>query len=463
MSPSPTHLVLIPSYNSGPRLASTVLEALGHWSPVWVVVDGSTDGSADKVSAWAADDARLRVIAREKNGGKGAAVATGVDEALKAGFTHVLTMDSDGQHSADHIEEFMRASASRPEALVLGRPTFGPEAPPARIHGRKLSVALARLEILGSGIDDPLFGFRVYPASAFQSAFASTRHARRFDFDHEIAVRMFWAGTPTLNLAAPCQYLPKSEGGVSHFNYLRDNMILIWLNVRLISQLILGKWLTVRRLRRAMMLALVLAVRCAAADGPPPVSTAGLIADPARDPAWTDLFSRLSPNRNREAGFEERRYFPFRKTPVVLTGELRMAAGRGLSLAYLTPTPRTVIVDDQGLLIRSPDGRDIAAPNGDRFREFADVLVEIIRFDLPRVARDFELRGDRQGPAWTLTLSPRSPALAAQFQTIVIAGAASRLSRIDLIRSAKERIEVLIGQTSDGVVFPAETLARYFR
>src|SRR4051812_719719 len=95
--PSATHLVLIPSYNTGPRLTPTVREALAQWSPVWVVIDGSTDGSSEEIRRLAATDPRLRVLVREQNGGKGAAVATGVHEALAAGFTHVLTMDSDGQ------------------------------------------------------------------------------------------------------------------------------------------------------------------------------------------------------------------------------------------------------------------------------------------------------------------------------------------------------------------------------
>ena len=242
MIPSSTHLVLIPSYNAGPRLAATVNAALAQWSPVWVVVDGSTDGSDAPVRALAERDARVRVLVRANNGGKGAAVATGVDAARLAGFTHVLTMDSDGQHPADHITRFMAASQAAPDALVLGRPIFGPEVPLERLHGRKLSVALARLEILGAGIDDPLFGFRVYPAAALQRVFAATRRARGFDFDPEAAVRLVWAGVPTVNLPAPCRYLARSEGGVSHFHYGRDNLKLIWLHTRLLSQLFLWRW-----------------------------------------------------------------------------------------------------------------------------------------------------------------------------------------------------------------------------
>lgn len=252
MTPSSaTHLVLIPSYNTGgPLLASTIAGALARWSPVWVVIDGSTDDSPGAAGSLARHDPRIRVIVRERNGGKGAAIATGVAAALAAGFTHVLTMDADGQHPADHIPSFMAASLANPAALVLGRPLFGPEVPLERLHGRKLSVGLAHFEILGHGIDDPLFGFRVYPAAALLAALAATRRARGFDFDPEVAVRLYWSGVPTINLPAPCRYLAKNEGGVSHFHYLRDNLKLVWLHTRLITQLLLWRWPWVLRCRR---------------------------------------------------------------------------------------------------------------------------------------------------------------------------------------------------------------------
>lgn len=251
MSRSATHLVLIPSYNSGSRLLPTVQEALRHWQPVWVVVDGSTDESFRPVMDLCASEPGLRVMLRESNGGKGAAVLTGAEAALASGFTHVLVMDSDGQHPADHIEPFMQASLAKPEAVVLGVPVFGPEVPLERLHGRKLSVGLVRLETLGGGVDDPLFGFRVYPAAPLVRALRETRNARGFDFDPEVAIRLFWNGVPTLNLPAPCRYLSKTEGGVSHFHYIRDNVKMVWLHTRILLQLLLWKWPSARRAQRA--------------------------------------------------------------------------------------------------------------------------------------------------------------------------------------------------------------------
>ena len=55
-TPSNTHIVLIPSYNPGSKLLGTVRDALSQWNPVWVVVDGSTDGSDRTLTALAANE-----------------------------------------------------------------------------------------------------------------------------------------------------------------------------------------------------------------------------------------------------------------------------------------------------------------------------------------------------------------------------------------------------------------------
>ena len=232
-SASRTHLVLIPSYNPGPKVYETVLAARAQWTPVWVVVDGSTDDSAQGLKRMAADDDGLNVIVLPANAGKGAAVLHGLDLAAAQGFTHVLTMDSDGQHPAQLIPDFMAASAAQPAAMVLGVPVFAADAPRLRVNGRKVSNWWANLETLWAGIGDSLFGFRVYPIEPLRRVMLGQRWMRRFDFDPEAVVRMCWRGVKPVNLPATVRYFRPDEGGVSHFNYLRDNLLLTWMHSRL--------------------------------------------------------------------------------------------------------------------------------------------------------------------------------------------------------------------------------------
>ncbi len=230
---STTHLVLIPSYNPGPKVLETVRAARAQWNPVWVVVDGSTDGTSEQLQALAAQDDGLKVIVLPQNRGKGAAVLAGITQAAALGFTHALTMDSDGQHPADLIPTFMVASQAEPQKMVLGKPVFGPEAPALRVNGRKVSNGWANLETLWMGIGDSLYGFRVYPIAPLMKIMRRNRFMRRFDFDPEAVVRLCWAGVYPRNIDAPVRYLSAEEGGVSHFKYLRDNTLLTWMHTRL--------------------------------------------------------------------------------------------------------------------------------------------------------------------------------------------------------------------------------------
>ncbi len=251
MTASTTHLVLIPSYNTGATVYATVRAARAQWNPVWVVTDGSTDGTPDGLRAMAKADPGLRVFSLPANAGKGSAVLHGLQAARDAGFTHALIMDSDGQHPADLIPAFMQASLERPEAMVLGRPVFDASAPLLRVRGRRVSNWWTNLETLGAGIDDSLYGFRVYPIAPLVEIMRGQTWMRRFDFDTEAVVRLAWGGVTPVNIPAPVKYLRADEGGVSHFRYGRDNALLTWMHLRLLLGFALRlPVLVVRRLAR---------------------------------------------------------------------------------------------------------------------------------------------------------------------------------------------------------------------
>jgi glycosyltransferase involved in cell wall biosynthesis len=252
MTPSSTHSVLLPSYNSGPMLARVVAEVAQRWLPVWVVIDASTDGSERALEPLLRENPHLRCLVLEKNSGKGGAVLAGMRAARVAGFTHALVMDADGQHSVEAVAPFLQRSMREPDAMILGTPIFGEDAPAERVKGRRVGNWWTNLATLWGGIDDSLFGFRVYPIRETVEILGTIRTARRFDFDTEIAVRLYWRGVRPINLPTPVRYPAREAGGVTHFRYLRDNLLLVATHTRLFfGMLVRLPWLLARRRRFA--------------------------------------------------------------------------------------------------------------------------------------------------------------------------------------------------------------------
>ncbi len=248
VSSNGSRLVVLPSYNSGPLLAQTARAVLEHWKPVWIVLDGSTDCSVAEAHDLSRQSKDVRLFALSHNQGKGGATLVAMRAALEEGYSHVLVADADGQHPADRIASFMEISTRHPEAMILGVPVFGPDAPSERVKGRRIGNWFANLETLWGGVHDSLFGFRLYPLKPTVGIMESIGTARRFDFDTELVVRLFWAGVRPINQSVPVHYPPRSAGGVSHFKYVRDNLLLAGTHARL-CLLLLPRFGTVWRLR----------------------------------------------------------------------------------------------------------------------------------------------------------------------------------------------------------------------
>lgn len=231
---------LVPTFDN-PLTVRRVVEGLRrHLSEVLVVDDGSGAPGRRAVEALARDGL-ARVVRRERNGGKGAAVKTGFAEARRLGFSHALQVDADGQHDLDDVPRFLDAARTRPDALVLGSPVFDASQPRGRAAARRISVFWVAVETGGRVITDPQCGFRVYPLEA---ALAARARGDRMEFDQELPVRMVWRGTPVLNLPTRVRYLRAEEGGVSHFRLVRDNARITALHTRLVLE---GAWRALRR------------------------------------------------------------------------------------------------------------------------------------------------------------------------------------------------------------------------
>ena len=468
MPASTTHLVILPAYNPGPRLRETVAAVLRVWQPVLVVDDGSTDGSIDALPTLAQADSGLHVIRLAANSGTGAAILAGAEWARARGFTHGLAMDADGQHPAESIGAFMAAAQARPEALILGRPIFPTNTPAERRHGRKISIGLVRLELLGRAVDDPLFGFRVYPLAPLLDVLGARRGGRRYDFDTEAAVRLCWAGVPPCNLPAPVRYFSPAEGGVSHFRYGRDNLTLAWMHTRLIAELILRRWPALAAHRRrwqasrlSLAVATALALLPLRGAGPDPLVNAAHQVRPD-DPAWTRLADAIAHQPDLASTFTESRSFSFKKDPVVLHGEVRVSPARGLSLHYTGPDERIVILDGQGVLVRAAQGQS-APPDDPRAGAVNEALLHILRFDFAALVKDFELYGESADGRWTLVLVPRSSPQRHAFARITVSGEGEVVRRIELRHSERQRIEIAIDPPRPTAPFTPDEVRAYFR
>ena len=220
---------LVPTYDNPDTVATVVAALRAHLETVIVVDDGSGPEGRAAVAALG-ERGEAVAVHRAQNGGKGAAVKTGLEEAHRRGFSHALQIDADGQHDVADIPTLLAAARARPDALILGAPRFDDTAPRGRRVARKITMFWVHLETGGRVIDDAMCGFRVYPVEA--SLAVSTR-GDMMDFDPEIAVRLHWAGLPIVNVPTQVRYFSEDEGGVSHFRLFTDNVRISWMHTRL--------------------------------------------------------------------------------------------------------------------------------------------------------------------------------------------------------------------------------------
>jgi predicted LPLAT superfamily acyltransferase/glycosyltransferase involved in cell wall biosynthesis len=233
---------LVGIYDHGETIADVVTPLVARGLECWIVDDGSHARTRAQIDALAQSCRDVHVERLPENRGRGAALIHGFERLSRAGFTHALVLDADGQHDPADAERFLDEARHDPDALVLGDPIFGDDAPWVRLQGRRISRFWVHVETRSRAIRDPLCGYRCYP---LESTLAITRRCRvgmRMDFDPEIAVRLFWAGAPIVIVPTRIRY---PENGLSHFRMVRDNVRISWMHTRLVFGML------VRRLARA--------------------------------------------------------------------------------------------------------------------------------------------------------------------------------------------------------------------
>ena len=212
--------VVIPCFNHA-RPLEGVLRALRPLGlPIFLVDDGSRKEEADLIDVTLKEFPEVTLVRRKVNGGKGAAVIDGALAAEASGFTHILQIDSDGQHDITDAAKLLSLSKENPSALISGFPIYDKSVPKGRLAGRYITHFWVWLETLSSTIVDSMCGFRVYPLEALLRIVRRENLGRHMDFDPEILVRLYWD-------AVPMRFIPTRviypEGGTSNFDAVKDN------------------------------------------------------------------------------------------------------------------------------------------------------------------------------------------------------------------------------------------------
>lgn len=220
-------VIVAPTFNHAPRLAG-FLPSLRRVAQelnlaLIVVNDGSTDETPRILASEAASTERsatLIVLEHETNHGKAAALRTAFEHALAQGFTHAMTIDTDGQHDPADIAPTLELARQHPETIVIGaRARRMPGYPLGCRLGRAISNFWVWAQS-GQRVTDSQSGLRVYPLEVERRLNA---HATRYGYETEVLTRLAWSGVQAIERPINCTYT-LAGGRITHFRPTKDSL-----------------------------------------------------------------------------------------------------------------------------------------------------------------------------------------------------------------------------------------------
>ncbi|MEM7505718.1 MAG: glycosyltransferase family 2 protein [Pseudomonadota bacterium] len=232
----------MPAHNEIHTIREVVEGAMPHVDRVWVVDDGSTDGTSA-----ALDGLDIELIRHDQNLGKGERLAEGLARAFDAGASVVVTLDADGQHDPAAIPAFLARAAEQPGAIILGT-RFGDtrEIP----KGRARAIRFGNFFIgwaCGWRISDAQCGMRLYPVAFHHHVDVPPGRRRGFVFETAALMHAAEAGLPFAEVPIAARY-KGFQHRPSHFRPIADFMAIFGA----VTAFLLSRRLRVRGLSRML-------------------------------------------------------------------------------------------------------------------------------------------------------------------------------------------------------------------
>lgn len=229
---------VIPTYQNAKTLLQVVADVHRVVDTVFVVDDGSNDGTAALLDKATGNERPEKVLTHPKNCGKGAALKTGLTYARQQGFRYAVTMDADGQHRADDIPALLKAVEEEPDALAIGSRGLQHENMPAKsTFANRFSNFWFALQTL-QRLPDTQSGLRVYPLRRLHGL---RWMSARYEAELTLLVFSAWAGVKLLPVPVSVYYPPRDQR-VTHFRPGRDFTRISVLNTLLCFLMVVYGW-----------------------------------------------------------------------------------------------------------------------------------------------------------------------------------------------------------------------------
>jgi glycosyltransferase involved in cell wall biosynthesis len=226
---STSFCVIVPTYNNQKTLKKVLDSILDFSQNIIIVNDGSTDETSEILKQYS----KFTQIHHPENLGKGRALRNGFRKAIELNFEYAITIDSDGQHFASDIPNFIEEIQKEPNSLLIGSRNMTQENVPKKSSfGNKFSNFWFKFET-GIELQDTQSGFRLYPLKLIPKRF----YTNKFEFEIEVIVRSSWKGIVVKNI--PIQVLYDPAERVSHFRPFRDFTRISILNTVLVTNALL--------------------------------------------------------------------------------------------------------------------------------------------------------------------------------------------------------------------------------
>lgn len=229
---------VIPTYQNAKTLLKVVADVHRVVDTVFVVDDGSNDGTAALLDKATGNERPEKVLTHPKNCGKGAALKTGLTYARQQGFRYAVTVDADGQHRADDIPALLKAVEEEPDALAIGSRRLQHENMPAKsTFANRFSNFWFALQTL-QRLPDTQSGLRVYPLRRLHGL---RWMSARYEAELTLLAFSAWAGVKLLPVPVSVYYPPRDQR-VTHFRPGRDFTRISVLNTLLCFLMVVYGW-----------------------------------------------------------------------------------------------------------------------------------------------------------------------------------------------------------------------------